>query len=129
MNFAVQMMNARPTKRTKISNSPYLPDAVFKNIMSFIVDPYYADKQKHKAVWQTIKVECPTGVDACCEWKATAFLPEHMAIEAPAELLTWDGLVWGKEEIEFSRWHHSNMIASKSWRDVVYHECYECFVG
>ena len=122
-----QAMNfARPTKRAKISNNPYLPDTAFKNIMSFIVDPYYADKQKHKAVWQTIKVECP---DSGCQWKATAFLPVHMAIEVPDGLWSRNGLVWGKEEIEFSRWHHSDMIASKSWRGVVYHDADEYYTN
>ena len=41
-------INTRPTKRAKTNNNPYLPDVAFRNIMSFIVDPYYADKKAHK---------------------------------------------------------------------------------
>lgn len=41
-------INTRPTKRVKTNNNPYLPDVAFRNIMSFIVDPYREDKKAHK---------------------------------------------------------------------------------
>ena len=41
-------INTRPTKRVKTNHKPFLPDEAFRNIMSFIVDPYYADKKAHK---------------------------------------------------------------------------------
>jgi hypothetical protein len=40
--------DTRPTKRVKTNNNPYLPNVVFRNIMSYIVDPYHADRQAHK---------------------------------------------------------------------------------
>jgi len=41
-------INTRPTKRIKRTHSYYLPDVVFRNVLSYIVDPYYADRQAHK---------------------------------------------------------------------------------
>jgi hypothetical protein len=35
----------------------YFPDEVFRNIASFLVDPYKAEKEKHASVWQTIRVK------------------------------------------------------------------------
>jgi len=35
----------------------YFPDEVFRNIASFLVDPYKADREKHASVWQTIRVK------------------------------------------------------------------------
>lgn len=36
--------------------STYFPEEVFRNIASFLVDPYKADREKHASVWQTIRV-------------------------------------------------------------------------
>jgi len=41
-------INTRPTKRAKTSPRYHLPDEVFRNVVSYIIDPYYADKQVHK---------------------------------------------------------------------------------
>ncbi len=35
----------------------YFPEEVFRNIASFLVDPYKADREKHASVWQTIRVK------------------------------------------------------------------------
>ena len=35
----------------------YFPDEVFRNIASYLIDPYKAEKEKHASVWQTIRVK------------------------------------------------------------------------
>ena len=35
----------------------YFPDEVFRNIASYLIDPYKADREKHASVWQMIRVE------------------------------------------------------------------------
>ena len=42
------IINTRPTKRSKTHNIPHLPDSVFRNIMSYVIDPLYADRKRHK---------------------------------------------------------------------------------
>jgi hypothetical protein len=37
--------------------STYFPEEVFRNIASFLVDPYKADRKKHASVWQKIRVK------------------------------------------------------------------------
>ena len=34
----------------------YFPDEVFRNIASYLIDPYKADREKHASVWQMIRV-------------------------------------------------------------------------
>ena len=35
----------------------YFPDEVFRNIASYLTDPYKAEKEKHASVWQRIRVK------------------------------------------------------------------------
>ena len=35
----------------------YFPDEVFRNIVSYLTDPYKAEKEKHALVWQRIRVK------------------------------------------------------------------------
>ena len=35
----------------------YFPDEVFRNIASYLIDPYKAEKEKHASVWKTIRVK------------------------------------------------------------------------
>ena len=34
----------------------YFPEPVFRNIASFLIDPYKEDQEKHAKVWQKIRV-------------------------------------------------------------------------
>ena len=38
----------------------YFPEPVFRNIASFLVDPYKRDREAHAEVWQKIRVKRPT---------------------------------------------------------------------
>ena len=127
----------RPTKRAK--TSPQLPDDVFRNIMSFIVDPYREDRKKHARIWQTIQVE---RVQECEEdlpmFHVEAHLPEHMAIKPTREMCRYmdggyvhlflpngekvrpDGMMFGHEEVVFIL--DGSFVWSKSWNGEVYLE-------
>ncbi len=35
----------------------YFPEEVFRNIATFLVDPYKADRETHASVWQRIRVK------------------------------------------------------------------------
>ena len=35
----------------------YFPEEVFRNIASYLVDPYKKDKEEHAKVWQSIRVQ------------------------------------------------------------------------
>jgi len=132
-------INTRPTKRAK--TSPQLPDDVFRNIMSFIVDPYREDRKKHARIWQTIKVDyTPASMieeDGTndCVWIVSANLPHDMAIKPTpemywageldlplpnGEMLQPDGVMWGNEEVVF--YNGGDNPWNKSWNGETYVE-------
>ena len=126
-----------PTKRAK--TTPQLPDDAFRNIMSFIVDPYREDRKKHARIWQTIKVEyipAMNGDENDCVWIVSATLPHDMAIKPTREMywgdelaylplpngqpLEPDGVMWGDEQVEFI--NGGDNPWNKSWNGEVYYD-------
>jgi len=128
--------------------SARLPDDVFRNIMSFVVDPYREDKKRHARVWQSIRVERHVeneDVDDVDEdevdvpiFFCSAYLPEHLAIKPtramhdymayagthfPLELPNYDPLevdakMWGEERATFIL--DDEFVFQRRWNDVVY---------
>ncbi len=50
-------MSTPAFKKQKTSHGTYFPEETFRNIASFLIDPYKKDKERHATVWKTIRVK------------------------------------------------------------------------